>query len=111
MPNATNTSIPFRVGQALGGLVRFRLHDQNPTLRWLKRASLAVFLALLAYNSFSWIVSVMLTVLALGLGVAVLSKMDISQSSFQDRDAPFGRNAFGAPLDSWGERRDGFDRD
>ncbi|MGE8113807.1 hypothetical protein [Pseudomonas sp. NPDC086566] len=111
MPNATNTSIAFRVGQALGGLARFWLHDQNPTLRWLKRASVVVFLALVAYNSFSWLVSVMLTVLALGLGVAMLTKMDISQTPSQDRDAPYGRDAFGAPLDSWGDRRDGFDRD
>lgn len=111
MPNGTKTSIAFRVGQAFGGLARFWLHDQNPTLRWVKRAAVAVVLALLAYNSFSWIVSVILTVLALGLGVVMLSKMDISQTSSQDRDAPFGRDAFGAPLDSWGERRDGFDRD
>jgi len=111
MPNVTNTSIAFRVGQAFGGLARSWLHDQNPTLRWVKRASVTVLLTFVAYNSFSWIASVVLTVLVLGLGVAMLSKVDLSQTSSQDQDAPYGRDAFGAPLDSWGERRDGFDRD
>lgn len=78
MTAAAKYSIAFRLGRALGGVVRFCLHDRNPMLRWGKRvAGAAVFLTVVI-SSFSWLASSLLSLGCLGLVVLALVKGDFS---------------------------------
>lgn len=114
MTAAARHSIAFRLGRALGGVVRFCMHDLNPTVRWVKRVVLAMVIALILANSISWLMSVLLTVISLALGLYALSKADLDKVEMfsEDKEAPYGRDGvMGCPLNMWGERTDGLDRD
>lgn len=104
MTAAANHSIAFRLGRALGGVARFCMHDVNPTVRWVKRAVLALVIALILANSISWLMSVLLTVTSLTLGLYALSKVDLGKVDLlsEDEAAPYGRDVFERPLDSYG---------
>ncbi|MDZ4020574.1 hypothetical protein [Pseudomonas sichuanensis] len=114
MTAAAKHSIAFRLGRALGCVARFCMHDVNPTVRWVKRVVLAMVIALILANSISWIMSVLLTVISLTLGLYALSKVDLGKIELfsEDKEAPYGRDGvMGCPLNMWGERTDGLDRD
>ena len=114
MTAAAKHSIAFRLGRALGGVARFCMHDLNPTVRWVKRVVLAMVIALILANSISWLMSVLLTVISLALGLYALSKADLDKVDMlsEDTEAPYGRDGvMGCPLNMWGERTDGLDRD
>lgn len=115
MTSAAKRSIAFRLGRALGGVARFFMHDMNPTLRWVKRLFLAAVIVLILANSISWVMSVLLTVISLTLGLYALSKkvdLDKVELFSEDKEAPFSRDGvMGCPLNMWGERTDGLDRD
>ncbi|CAI8978453.1 hypothetical protein [Pseudomonas chlororaphis] len=77
MTTAESTGFAHRLGWALGAAARLCLHDRNPTVRWVKRVIvLAIVLTLLA-NSFSWILSSLLSVGVLLLGLYAVSFVDI----------------------------------
>ncbi|WP_153786079.1 hypothetical protein [Pseudomonas sp. EMN2] len=114
MTTAAKHSIAFRLGRALGHVARVCMHDVNPTVRWVKRAVLAMVVVLILANSISWIMSVLLTIISLTLGLYALSKVDLDKVELfsEDREAPYGRDGvMGCPLNMWGERTDGIDRD
>jgi len=71
-------------------------------------------IAIILANSISWLMSVLLTVLSLSLGLYALSKVDLEKAELfsEDKEAPYGRDGvMGCPLNMWGERTDGLDRD
>lgn len=111
MTSAAKRSIAFRLGRALGTLARFCVHDRNPSLRWVKRVVVFSLIVVLLANSISWIISSMLTVGCFVLGIYAFSKVDLDQVDFfaEDKDAPYGRDVFGTPLNFWGKREDGLD--
>ncbi|OAI93448.1 hypothetical protein [Pseudomonas putida] len=114
MTSAAKRSIAFRLGRALGGVARFFMHDMSPTLRWVKRLFLAAVIVLILANSISWVMSVLLTAISLTLGLYALSKVDPDKVELfsEDKESPFGRDGvMGCPLNMWGERTDGLDRD
>ena len=104
MTAAAKHSIAFRLGRALGGVARFCMHDVNPTVRWVKRAVLTMVITLILANSISWLMSVLLTVISLTLGLYALSKVDLGKVELfsEDEAAPYGRDVFERPLDSYG---------
>ncbi|MGP4958419.1 MULTISPECIES: hypothetical protein [Pseudomonas] len=104
MTTAAKRSIAFRLGRALGSVARFFMHDINPTVRWVKRVFLATVIALILANSISWVMSVLLTVFSLTLGLYALSKIDLGKVELfsEDEEAPYGRDVFERPLDSYG---------
>lgn len=104
MTAAAKHSIAFRLGRAMGSVARFCLHDLNPTFRWVKRVVLAMVIALILANSISWLMSVLLTVISLALGLYALSKIDLDKVELfsEDQEAPYGRDVFERPLDSYG---------
>ncbi|MQG92620.1 hypothetical protein [Pseudomonas sp. MN1F] len=97
-------TIAFRLGRALGGVARFCMHDLNPTVRWVKRAVLAMVITLILASSISWFMSVLLTVFSLTLGLYALSKVDLGKVELfsEDEEAPYGRDVFERPVDSYG---------
>lgn len=109
MPAAPKHSIAFRLGRALGTFARFCLHDRNPKIRWVKRVVFGGPLLFLIGSNISGIVSTLLTAVSLVAGVYAFSKIDSDKIDFfaQDHQAPYGRDVFGAPLNSWGQREDG----
>ncbi|NNJ17050.1 hypothetical protein CSV86_018625 [Pseudomonas putida CSV86] len=104
MTTAAKHSIASRLGRALGGVARFCVHDVNPKVRWVKRAVLAMVVAFILANSLSWLMSVLLTVTSLTLGLYALSKVDLGKVELfsEDEAAPYGRDVFERPLDSYG---------
>ncbi|MDU9402580.1 DUF3742 family protein [Pseudomonas sp. zfem004] len=80
MTAAAKHSIAFRLGRALGSMARFCLQDRNNHVRWIKRGVAFTVALLILVNSFSWILSTILTLVCLLLGLVVLSKVDISQT-------------------------------
>lgn len=76
MTAAANNSIAFRLGRALGSVARFCLHDRNPKVRWIKRAIVLIVSGAVLVNSFSWILSALLTTISLGIGLYAFSKVD-----------------------------------
>lgn len=109
MSTADKHSIAFLVGRALGTVVRFCLHDRNPRVRWVKRIVTVIPLAFLFVSNISWILSTILTAVLLVAGIYAFSKIDSDNLDFftEDSQAPYGRDVFGAPLNSWGQREDG----
>lgn len=109
MATVVKHSIPFRLGRALGLVVRFCLHDRNPRIRWVKRIVIVIPLAFLFVSNISWILSTILTAVLLVAGIYAFSKIDSDKLDFsaEDTQAPYGRDVFGAPLNSWGQREDG----
>lgn len=104
MTTAAKHSIAFRLGRALGSMARFFVHDMNPTVRWVKRVFIATVIVLILANAMGWILSVLLTVISLALGLFALSKVDINKAELfsEDEEAPYGRDVFERPLDSYG---------
>ncbi|WP_156329589.1 hypothetical protein [Pseudomonas sp. 250J] len=104
MSTAAKYSIAFRIGRALGGVARFCMHDVNPKVRWVKRTVLAMVIAFILASSISWLMSVLLTVVSLTLGLCALSKVDLGKVELfsEDEAAPYGRDVFERPLDSYG---------
>lgn len=114
MTTSAKHSIAFRLGRALGGVARVCMHDVNPTVRWVKRAVLATMIAVILANSISWLMSVMLTLISLTFGLYALSTANLDKAELftEDKEAPYGRDGvMGCPLNMWGERTDGLDRD
>ncbi len=109
MTVAAKHSIAFHLGRALGTVARFCLHDRNPRARWVKRVVIVTPLAVLVATNISWILSTILTTVCFVLGLYALSKTDLNEADFssEDSQAPYGRDVFGAPLNSWGQREDG----
>ena len=109
MTTAAKHSIAFHLGRSLGTVARFCLHDRNPRLRWVKRVVIVTPLAVLVATNISWILSTILTAFSLIAGIYAFSKVDSDKVDFfaEDPQAPYGRDVFGAPLNSWGEREDG----
>ncbi|HCF0985935.1 TPA: hypothetical protein NH748_005142 [Pseudomonas aeruginosa] len=111
----TNKGIASRVGFGLGTLVRFCLHDRRPVVRWVKRVSLLVVLFVVFAQNLTWLASALMSLLCMGLVGWALVKGDFSivaesTEEFEAREAPYGRDVFGGPLDAWGNRVDGLDR-
>lgn len=111
----TNKGFASRVGFGLGTLVRFCLHDRRPVVRWVKRACLAVVLFVIFAQNFTWLASAFMSLLCMGLVGWALVKGDFSivaesAEESEAREAPYGRDVFGCPLDAWGNRIDGLDR-
>lgn len=114
MTAAAKHSIAFRFGRALGGVASFCMHDVNPTARWVKRAVFVMAIAFILANSIGWLMSVLLTVTSLTLCLYAISKVNLDEVEFfsEDKEAPYGRDGImGCPLNMWGERTDGLDRD
>lgn len=109
MSTADKHSIAFLVGRALGTVVRFCLHDRNPRVRWVKRVVIVTPPALLVASNISWILSTIFTAIMLVVGIYAFSKIDSDKLDFfaEDSEAPYSRDVFGAPLNSWGQREDG----
>ncbi|MFP7789437.1 hypothetical protein ACLHUA_33590 [Pseudomonas aeruginosa] len=110
-----NKGFAARVGYALGSIVRFFLHDRRPVLRWVKRVSLFVALFIILVQNFTWLASAFMSLLCMGLVGWALVKGDFSivaesAEESEAREAPYGRDVFGCPLDAWGNRVDGLDR-
>lgn len=102
---AVTKGFASRLGFGAGRALRFFMHDRNVVLRWVKRAFLGAALLLVLANSFSWILSTLLTVGCLGLALYALVKgdADVLKGVYsEDKDAPYGRDVFGRELDSWG---------
>lgn len=78
MTAAAKHSIAFRLGRALGALARFGMHDRNPTLRWVKRATVATIIVIFLANSISWILSTLITAISLMLGIYAFSKVNFA---------------------------------
>ncbi|MCL8053569.1 hypothetical protein OE494_15630 [Pseudomonas aeruginosa] len=76
----TNKGIASRAGFGLGMLVRFCLHDRRPALRWVKRVSLFLLVALVVSQNFVWLAGVSMTLLCVFLVGFALVKGDISVS-------------------------------
>ncbi|WP_430446296.1 MAG: hypothetical protein ACQZ2J_01960 [Pseudomonas piscis] len=114
MTASATTTFAHRLGSALGTAARFCLHDRSPMVRWIKRAIVLVVLGAVLVNEFSWILSALLMMIPLGFGLFAFSKAGTNKVDLfvKDKGAPYGRDGvMGAPLNMWGERRDGFDRD
>ncbi|HCF3030024.1 TPA: hypothetical protein NIB68_004426 [Pseudomonas aeruginosa] len=110
-----NKGFAARVGHALGSLVRFCLHDRRPVVRWVKRVSLLVVLFVVFAQNFTWLASAFMSLLCMGLVGWALVEGDFSivaesAEESEAREAPYGRDVFGCPLDAWGNRVDGLDR-
>lgn len=102
MTTHTTQGVAGRLGYALGMVVHAIWFSQNRTLRWVKRLALIA----LAVYSWVWLAHAFMAVLTVGLILLVLAVGDFSRlsglGSSDDRDAPYGRNVFGQPLDPWG---------
>ncbi|MGN8313027.1 DUF3742 family protein [Pseudomonas protegens] len=81
MTAAATTTFAHRLGSALGTAARFWLHDRNPMVRWIKRLIVLVVLGAILVNSFSWILSALLTTISLGIGLYAFSKIDTDSLS------------------------------
>lgn len=80
-------SIPFRLGRALGTVVRFCLHDRNPRVRWVKRVVIVTPLALLVASNIGWILSTIFTAIMLVVGIYAFSTMDCFAEHINDDDS------------------------
>jgi len=111
MSTAASTTFAHRLGRAVGLAARFCLHDRNAKVRWVKRVVFLVVFLFVVVSNISWILSTTLTTVLLAAGVYAFAKVDSSKVDFlvEDNQAPYGRDVFGAPLNSWGQRRDGLD--
>lgn len=111
MTTAASTTFAHRLGRVVGLAVRFCLHDRNPKVRWVKRVFFLGSLLFVFVSNISWVLSTTLTTVLLGAGIYVVAKFDSGKVDFfvEDDQAPYGRDVFGAPLNSWGQRRDGLD--
>ncbi|PWU28674.1 hypothetical protein DK254_22985 [Pseudomonas sp. RW407] len=102
---AVTKGFASHLGFGVGRTLRFFLSDRNVVLRWVKRGLFAAALLFVLANSFSWILSALLTVGCLSLALYALVKGDagVLKGVFsEDKDAPYGRDVFGRELDSWG---------
>ncbi|WP_141679923.1 hypothetical protein [Pseudomonas protegens] len=86
MTAAATTTFAHRLGSALGTAARFCLHDCNPMVRRIKRAVVLVVLGAVLVNSFSWILSTLLTTISLGIGLYAFSKIDTDSVDFFTED-------------------------
>ena len=106
MATVVKHSIPFRLGRALGLVVRFCFHDRNPKVRWLKRVVFVWPLLFLLVSNLGWIFSTIFTTVSLVAGMYAFSKVDPDKIDFfgeDGEDVPYGRDVFGRPLDSRGK--------
>jgi len=98
----TSQTVASRLGYSLGRAVRAVWCSENRTLRWVKRLALIA----LAVYSWVWLAHAFVAVLTVGLILLALVVGDFSRlraiGNSEDRDAPYGRNVFGQPLDPWG---------
>lgn len=76
MTTYTSQGLASRLGYGLGRVVRFFLHDQNPTLRWVKRLVLMSVILLFSIPLFSWITSVLMGVATIALFLLVMAKAE-----------------------------------
>ena len=99
----TSQTFASRLGYSLGRAVRIVWCSENRTLRWVKRLALIA----LAVYSWVWLAHTFMAVLTVGLILLALVVGDFSRlraiGNSDDRDAPYGRNVFGQPLDPWGK--------
>ncbi|MCK3850527.1 hypothetical protein [Pseudomonas sp. W2Jun17] len=102
MTTQTSQGVASRLGYGLGQAVRLVWCSQNLTVRWVKRLALiamAVYFGALLAHAFMAVLTVGFILLALTVG-------DFSRlrgvGNSGDQDAPYGRNVFGQPLNSWG---------
>ncbi|MCO7620180.1 hypothetical protein [Pseudomonas guariconensis] len=113
MTSATSTTFAHRLGRAVGLAVRFCLYDRNPKVRWGKRVLILGPLLFVLVSNISWVLSTTLTTILLMAGLYAFSKADSDKVDLfakeKDKKAPYGRDVFGCPLDSWGDRVDGLD--
>lgn len=109
MTSAASTTFAHRLGRSVGLVVRFCIHDRNPKIRWTKRVIFLGPLLFLVVGNISWILSTILTAISLVAGIYAFSKIDSDKIDFfaEDASAPYGRDVFGSPLNSWGQREDG----
>ena len=95
-----------RLGYGLGRCLRFFLRDPNPTIRWMKRLVFFASALFLSIHFFHWLAGALLTLISMVLIVYAMAKGDFSileeLAKAEERDAPYGRDVFGAKLDSWG---------
>ncbi|MFJ3121259.1 DUF3742 family protein [Pseudomonas protegens] len=77
----TSKGVANRLGYGLGLGVRFFLQDENPTLRWLKRAVFFILVGFVVAQAFTWLASAFLSVACVGLVAWALSKSDATQIS------------------------------
>lgn len=102
MTKHTTPGVASRLGYGLGVIVRAVWFSQNPKIRWIKRLAL---ISIAVYSSV-WLAHTFMAVLTVGLILLALVVGDFSRlrglGNSEDRDAPYGRNVFGQPLDPWG---------
>ncbi|MGU1044163.1 hypothetical protein ACSEUJ_00840 [Pseudomonas aeruginosa] len=73
-----NKGFASRVGYGLGTFVRYFLYDVRPVLAWVKRAAFFSVIALFLSFSFSWIASVLVSVLLVGMVLFLIAKGGVS---------------------------------
>lgn len=105
MTSAASMTFAHRLGRTVGCAVRFCLHDRSPKVRWVKRVVCVAPLLFLVVSNIGWILSTVLTAISVVAGIYAFSKIDSNKVDFfsEDIQAPYGRDVFGRPLDSWGK--------